>query len=228
MSPSMRRVLFLLLKVRLNGLVTGQVTTNISRASSTIVIRDSSTTSGVSSVSPSLESMDQQPTSASHTAVLVPTIIAVILLLILCMGFLYYHRRRWGRKTQNSRHSLPISPVATPSILSFSAGYSNEGGQSGYRAVPNPYTYYIPPPSLVRSTTPDRLTVSTSCLSLPKSLYEPGSADTYSPAAPSSEMNAHMPSVEHAMAAGGKTDVRKPLRLEPLRRVDSAEKEEGI
>ncbi|KAJ3934840.1 MAG: hypothetical protein NXY57DRAFT_610993 [Lentinula lateritia] len=171
--------------------------------------------------------MDQQPTSRNHTAVLVPTIIAIILLLILCMGFLYYYRRRWIQRNQNSRHSPPISPVATPSILSFSAGYSSEGSQSGYRAVPNPYTYYIPPPSLVRSTSPDRLTVSTSFLSLPKSLY-PESADTYSPAAPSSEMNAHMPSVEQAMAAGGKINVQKPLRLEPLRRVDSAEKEEGI
>ncbi|KAJ3986148.1 hypothetical protein F5890DRAFT_1506028 [Lentinula detonsa] len=215
----MRRAIFFLPSIWTISLVAGQIPSNIpvslEALSTTIVSGDGSATNGASSTSPSLESLDQQP-KTSHTAVLLPIIIAVIFLIILCLGSLYFFRRRWMRRNWGLRTP---SPVATPSILSFSAGFSvnTEGRQSGYTAVPNPYTYYIPPPALVRSTSPDRLTLSTSFVSLPKSLYEPVSAATLSPAAPSSEVYGHMLSVE-----GERIDEKpKPLRLVPLRRVDS-------
>ncbi|KAJ4487763.1 hypothetical protein J3R30DRAFT_845356 [Lentinula aciculospora] len=112
-----------------------------------------------------------QPRNTNHSVVLVSIIIsAVIFLVILSSGTLYYFRRRWTRKNHSSRQSYITSPVAPPSILSFAAGHSTDGEHSNYRAVPNPHTYYIPQPSLVRSTSPDQLTVSTSIFSLPKSL----------------------------------------------------------
>ncbi|KAJ3783926.1 hypothetical protein GGU10DRAFT_41162 [Lentinula aff. detonsa] len=217
----MRRAIFFLPIIWTISLVAGQIPSNISvsqAVSTTIVNGDGSATNGASGTSPSLESLDQQP-KTSHTAVLLPVIIAVIFLIILCMGSLYFFRRRWMRRNWGLRKPYATPPVATPSILSFSAGFSvnTEGRQSGYTAVPNPYTYYIPPPALARSMSPDRLTLSTSFVSLPKSLYEPVSAATLSPAAPSSEVYGHMLSVE-----GERIDEKpKPLRLVPLRRVDS-------
>ncbi|KAJ3991782.1 hypothetical protein F5050DRAFT_1093777 [Lentinula boryana] len=220
----MRKAIFFLPSIWTISLVAGQIPSNTSvpqASSTTIVNGDGSATNGASGTSPSPEPLDQQP-KTSHTAVLLPVIIAVIFLIILCMGSLYFFRRRWMRRNWGLRRPYADSPVATPSILSFSAGFSvnTEGRQSGYTAVPNPnpdpYTYYIPPPAL-RSTSPDRLTLSTSFVSLPKSLYEPVSAATLSPAAPSSEVYGHMLSVE-----GERIDEKpKPLRLVPLRRVDS-------
>ncbi|KAJ3763890.1 hypothetical protein EV360DRAFT_65939 [Lentinula raphanica] len=171
-----------------------------------------------------LESLDSTTQSKpNHTDVVLPVTLVIVFLVILCLGLLYVFRRRWLRRNRFFGKPYPDSPVATPSILSFSAGFSvnSDDHQSGYKAIPNPYTYYIPPPALVRSTSP-QLSVSTSLLSLPRSLYEPTSAVTLSPAVPSSEYTNMGQSVEHAMVEGRLAD-RKPLKLVPVRRVDSGD-----
>ncbi|KAJ3725786.1 hypothetical protein C8R42DRAFT_773823 [Lentinula raphanica] len=225
---------FLLLDIasRFVGLVYGQIasedssfsalsTSTASESFESSSEMDPATTAQASGGLPttSLESLDTTTQSKSnHTDVVLPVTLVIVFLVILCLGLLYVFRRRWFRRNRFFGKPYPDSPVATPSILSFSAGFSvnSDDHRSGYKAIPNPYTYYIPPPALVRSTSP-QLSVSTSLLSLPKSLYEPASAVTLSPAAPSSE---YTNMVEHATVEGRLADW-KPLQLVPLRRVDS-------
>ncbi|KAJ3834318.1 hypothetical protein EV361DRAFT_893506 [Lentinula raphanica] len=177
---------FLLLDIasRFVGLVCGQIaledSSSLALLTFTASIESSSemdpaTTAQASGTFPttSLESLDSTTQSKSnHTDVVLPVTLVIVFLVILCLGLLYVFRRRWLRRNRFFGKPYPDSPVTTPSILSFSAGFSvnSDDHRSGYKAIPNPYTYYIPPPALVRSTSP-QLSVSTSLLSLPKSLY---------------------------------------------------------
>ncbi|KIK57658.1 hypothetical protein GYMLUDRAFT_246659 [Collybiopsis luxurians FD-317 M1] len=185
----------------------------VSTSSATLIDIDSDTSSSGAS------------SSSNHTTAIVSALLGTLLLLSLCIAALLYLKwRRLQRKPQP-----PHSKSTAASIASFVAGYSSEGGHADVKE----YTYYLPSaPSLTnqstRSPTPS-LTVSTSFVSLPKSVYEPSPADTYSPAAPSSGLYTahpgHSPlahSAEREKTEEDEIDRPKPwLRLVPVRRAES-------
>lgn len=121
----------------------------------------------------------EQTTTPNYTPVIVSCIVGTLLLVAIGLVVRYYLKRRRrgrlerGRLERGSSQLSRISSKTAPTIASFVAGFSTEAGH-GYQEVPNPsipYTYYVPPAALVRSITPSGLTVSTSSLSLPRSLY---------------------------------------------------------
>ncbi|KAF5389915.1 hypothetical protein D9757_003684 [Collybiopsis confluens] len=165
------------------------------------------------------------PSNSNHTTIIVSCILGASLLVSLCIaGAWYFKWRKLSRELQAPGGKF----TDASSIASFVAGYSAGGTQTDYKE----YTYYMPPaPSITVQDTPSRsatpsLSVSTSHVSLPKSMYEPSPAETYSPAVASSEMyTSHSPltqSAERAMREDDATKENRCSRLVPVRRVEDA------
>jgi hypothetical protein len=163
---------------------------------------------------------------SNHTAAVVASVIGVLFCVAVCVGALYY--MKWRRLRKNMQHETSYYPKSTePSIASFVAGYSAPESHAGH----GDYTYYMPAaPSLTtgatRSASPS-LSVSTSFVSIPKSIYEPSIAESYSPAAPSSALYTtnleHSPlaeSVERAIPEDQRIAMQKRWHLTPVRRVE--------
>jgi len=185
---------------------------------------ESTSNSFKAATTPSINVVDstEQTKTPNHKSVIISSIVGALLLVSLGIAIRYYFKRRWKRRLEGSRIPAPSRSNSTQTIASFVAGYSTEVGHE-YRAIPD-YTYYVPPtPALVRSISPG-LTLSTSFPSIPPSLYEPSSADTYSPAAPSSDMYTmnldHSPLTPstHRARTEDMVAIQKRWKLLPLRR----------
>jgi len=172
------------------------------------------------------------PNSKGHTTTTLAIVLSILgTLFLLTLGIVvgcHFMRKRKGSLGRGSGSKLSRASSLSPTIASFVAGYSPDLGHGGYKELPNPptppYMYYVPPEALVRSISPGSLTVSTSSMSIPHDLYEPGSADTISPAMQSSNMyTEHSPLTETGERAMAEERLanQKRWKLVPLRRAES-------